>query len=49
MEMPTPCPRCGKVGELNHMNTCGTCRELYCPRCLKTPWAECQVCKEARK
>jgi hypothetical protein len=45
MEMPTPCPTCERIVELNDMNTCNTCRELYCDSCLPRPWEDCENCK----
>lgn len=33
MEMPTPCP-CGRWVELNDMNSCGTCDQLFCHQCV---------------
>jgi hypothetical protein len=45
MEMPTPCPTCGNIVELNDMNTCGTCKKLYCDECLERPWGDCDDCQ----
>ena len=47
MEMPTPCPTCDRTVELNDMNTCGSCHELYCNQCLKQSWEDCDNCKES--
>lgn len=32
MDMPTPCPRCHDIVELNHMTNIGN--ELYCEECV---------------
>lgn len=45
MDMPTPCPWCGRVVELNDMNTCGMCDEMKCDDCCKKPWGDCEDCK----
>jgi hypothetical protein len=44
MEMPTPCPTCTRIVELNDMNNCRNCRELFCNKCLGSPWEYCDVC-----
>lgn len=31
MDMPTPCPECGEIVELNNMTNIGI--ELYCEEC----------------
>ncbi len=47
MEMPTPCPTCDRIVELDEMNPCDKCGELYCNTCLSRPWGNCISCKEA--
>jgi hypothetical protein len=42
MDMPTPC-ECGTVLELNDMNTCSECRQLFCHECCE-PWGTCINC-----
>jgi hypothetical protein len=46
MDMPTPCPTCTRIVELNDMSTCENCNELFCDRCCE-PWGLCAVCKES--
>lgn len=46
MEMPTPCPTCDRTVELNDMNTCGSCNEMFCNQCLKQSWEDCDNCRE---
>lgn len=43
MEMPTPCT-CGRWVELNDMNTCDICNNLYCRECCERPWGYCINC-----
>lgn len=44
MEMPTPCPQCSRICELNDMNTCGECSNSFCVDCLEEPWQTCDGC-----
>lgn len=40
-----PCPSCGRVVELNDMNTCGNmCHQCYCNICVPEPLADCPEC-----
>lgn len=43
--MPTPCPTCDRTVELNDMNPCGVCNDLYCDECLEHAWDDCERCK----
>lgn len=43
MDMPTRCT-CGRIIELNDMNTCDDCRELFCSDCLDQSWGVCENC-----
>lgn len=45
MEMPTPCPWCRRVVELNDMNTCAFCGELKCDQCCKQNQGDCADCQ----
>lgn len=47
MEMPIPCPTCDRTVELNDMNTCGSCNEMFCSQCLKQSWEDCDNCNES--
>lgn len=44
MEMPTPCPSCGLVVELNDMNACRDCRYTFCGNCLEDNFGLCEMC-----
>lgn len=45
MEMPTPCPTCDRIVELNDMNACGFCDALLCNQCCKVQRGDCEDCK----
>jgi len=46
MEMPTPCTNCDRTVELNNMNTCDGCSNLYCNECCEEPFGLCKNCKD---
>lgn len=43
--MPTPCPDCGDIVELNDMNTCDFCDEMKCKSCCEQHRGDCENCK----
>lgn len=45
MDMPTSCP-CGNWIELNDMNNCRICGNLFCHECVPRNGGVCPMCDE---
>lgn len=43
MEEPCLCD-CGEWVDLGDANPCSGCQNVFCPKCVKQPWAKCNNC-----
>jgi hypothetical protein len=49
MDAPCLCDQCGKWFDLERGNGCRGCKTVYCPKCVKEPFALCRSCTKERK